>query len=40
MKVVSLLILLAIAITANCWTYQGHEMRGDASKGVSDGIKA
>ncbi len=39
MKVITLLTILALVFAANCWTLQGHEMKGDASKGVYDGIK-
>jgi hypothetical protein len=39
MKVISLVALLALVFAANCWVYEGHEMKGDASKAVYDGIK-
>lgn len=39
MKLIALVTLLALVFAANCWTYAGHEMKGDASKAVYDGIK-
>ena len=39
MKIIAVIAVLALAITANCWVYQGHEMKGDASKAVYDGLK-
>ena len=39
MKVIALVALLALVFSVNCWTYAGHEMKGDASKAVYDGIK-
>lgn len=40
MKLLTLFAVLALVFTANCWTYAGHDMKGDASKAVFDGIKA
>ena len=39
MKVMTLAVVLALVLAANCWVYEGHEMKGDASKAVYDGIK-
>lgn len=40
MKVIALVALLALFLSANCWTYAGHEMKGEASKAVAQGVKA
>lgn len=39
MKLLTLFLVLALALTAQCWTYEGHEMQGEASKLVYEGIK-
>ena len=39
MKVTSIVAILALLVLANSWTMEGHEMKGDASKAVYDGIK-
>eukprot|EP00178_Gracilaria_changii_P004683 TRINITY_DN17638_c0_g1_i1.p1 TRINITY_DN17638_c0_g1~~TRINITY_DN17638_c0_g1_i1.p1 ORF type:complete len:121 (+),score=17.07 TRINITY_DN17638_c0_g1_i1:11-373(+) len=39
MKVITLAVVLALVFSANCWVFEGHEMKGDASKAVYDGIK-
>jgi len=32
MKLVAVIFVLALAMSAQCWVYEGHEMKGDASK--------
>lgn len=39
MKLVTVIFVLSLAMSAQCWVYEGHEMKGDASKAVYDGIK-
>jgi hypothetical protein len=40
MKAITILVIFALAIAANSWTYAGHSMSGDASAQVKAGIKA
>ena len=35
-----ILAIFALLFVANCYTYAGHAIAGDASKKVADGIKA
>ena len=39
MKLISLLVIVVLVFSANCWVYEGHEMKGDASKAVYDGLR-
>jgi hypothetical protein len=40
MKTIALFTILALLFVANSYTYAGHAMSGDASKAVSEGIRA
>jgi hypothetical protein len=35
-----ILAIFALLFVANCYTYAGHAISGDASKRIKDGIKA
>lgn len=40
MRVIALVAFMALVLAANCWTYAGHEMKGEISRGVAQGVKA